>query len=263
MKPCRLGVLVAAVVAATALLVNGTNGGAILWRLQHEPVAYCTTLAIQFLLALAAAVFIAVAVSVAGEIVRRFARWAGLLRDVRTWRGLTAEGCVIGLVVVGAWLRWAPTDVYLNPDRTHQVEVRLASLIEGPLGIHPCSDAYVPVTVRYRDENGHTIVQQSCEGRYSTNVERITARDISWSKGNTPCRAVVMLPETGACLFFPDPIEEGDYCPPQSAIDAYLNGELATKVEQICREAGLQDQAQQRENVPLRDDQVRQEFNQP
>ena len=223
MKRFTLAFLAVAVMVIVALLVNDTGVGALLSGHRHDPLAYGIKLTIQLILALAAAGVIAMAVSIAGSIVRMAMRLGGYRHDKPEWKLFSAEGAIVGLVVVGAWLGWSPRDIYPHPDEPSQIEIRNPSLLENPFGLPPGSSGLSALIVTYRDAKGNTLVQQNYEFDDVTAAKRVARCTILWGAKGTQ-RAIVQL-ANGNCLFFPEPWEDDDGCPPEDVSEAYLKGE--------------------------------------
>jgi hypothetical protein len=232
-KACLAACLVPVAIVIVALLVNGASPAAVVPH-GHFLVPYSIFFAVQGFIALVATAAIAVAVSVAGSVVRWVVRWAGLAADGPVWRALTSEGVVIGVIVVGAYLGWAPTDVYRSPHGPPSIEARIASPIEAPLGIGASSDCFVEVRVTWRDGKGHRVVRRTCEYRCNGSAERILERRVSWGDG-AASRVVVELPGTASYLFFPDPVEEAESPPSERVLAAYLRGEPVAVVGRLWR----------------------------
>lgn len=232
-----LFLLAPVMLVAIALLAGDADIDGV-WRAgRFAPLPFTVLSAIQLSVALGAAAVIAVAVSVAGSIMRWLLCQLGLLSDARPWFGVTTEGMIVGLAAAGLWLGWAPTDIYPCHEGARRIEIRRPSLLEGPLGMHyGCSDCLVPVTVTYRDEDGRTVTQRDCEYRYGTSAERVCNRTIRWGTKQPP-RVVVELPLSSDCLFFPEPVDSGHGTLPAHAIGAYLRGEPVAAVQRLCREA--------------------------
>jgi len=236
LKDCGLALLVPAAILAVALAANGVGAEALLpSRTAHLP-AYLFMQAVQLLFALVPALVLAFAIGVVGAGIRWLVARAHGGRRTDAWQALPPEGLAVGVVAVGICLGWSPTDVYPNPKGDGQIELRQPSLIEGPFGFFPCSDCYIPVTVTYRDGQGRRRVRRECEGREQTDTDRIRGRTIRWSTEG-PERVVVLLPETGQYVFFPDCPLELDHSPPDEAVQAYLRGKPPATVLRLDREA--------------------------
>jgi hypothetical protein len=193
---------------------------------------YWLLLAMQVLLILVPVSLLTVGVSLAGSLFRWVAIRATRSGDKQQWKWVSAEGVLVGLVIAVGWLGWSHQDVYVRPEGSETIQFGQPSLFKCPLAIGPCSDVFVPVTVRYTDSAGRTYVQSACENRTYRDTERVMGRTICWSS-NAPIRVVVSLPETGIYLFFPEPITN-NFCPPTAALQAYLRGEPIEVVERIC-----------------------------
>ena len=233
MKACLAACLVPVAIVLVALLVNGASLAAVLPH-GHFQAASGIFFAVQWFIAVVATAVIAVAFSVAASAVRWVVRWAGLSADGPLWRALTTDGVVIGVVLVGAYLGWAPTDVYESPHGPQSVEVRIASPIEAPLGIGESSDCFVEVRVTWCDGNGHSVVRRACEYKCHGNAERVLGRNIAWGNGDVS-RVVVELPGTATYLFFPEPVEEAEFPPSERVLAAYLRGEPVAVVGRLWR----------------------------
>ena len=221
---------------AIAMLSGNASVEGVLSAYRSAPLSFSVMSAIQIFFALGVAIVIAQMVSVVGSIMRWFMHRMGGASAGRIGPSLTAEGMIFGLAVVGIWLGWAPKDIYPCREDARRIEIRRPSLIEGPFGLHGCSDVFVPVTLTYQDEEGLSVVQGGYEDKDGTPAQRVLNRTIRWGTNSLP-RVVVELPETGDCLFFPEPIPEESFCPPESAIEAYLRGEPVDVVKRMCREA--------------------------
>ena len=154
------------------------------------------------LLVFAFGAMIAMGLSMARLVLRVWFRGSCAAEKVRNWRWVSMEGAVVGAVVSVITLTAAPRDIYVSPSGLEQIEFRLPCLIEGPLGLHPCSDVFVPVTVTHTDAQGRRTVQHGAEGIQETPAMRVLSRDIEWSSevsGNT----IVVLSETGTQFSFP------------------------------------------------------------
>jgi hypothetical protein len=218
-KVVLLAVPAVALMVLVAWLVNDIRLGALLSAHRHGYYSYGIKQTIQLFLALAAAGVIALAVSIGGSIVRMALRLGGYRPDKKAWNLFSSEGAIVGLVVVGAWLGWSPRDVYRHPDEWSQIDLRNPSLLENPLGFSPGSSCLSALIVTHRDTKGNTLVQQDYE---FDDVQRVDRCTILWGAKGTQ-RAVVQL-ANGNCLFFPEPREDDDRCPPESVIKGYLNG---------------------------------------
>jgi hypothetical protein len=205
-----------------ALLVNDTSVGALLPGHRHGYYSYGIKQTIQLFLALAAAGGIAVTVSIAGSIVRMTMRLGGYRHEKLEWKLFNAEGAIVGLVVVGAWLGWSPRDVYPHPEESSQIEIRNPSLLENPLGFPPGSSGLSTLIVTYWDAKGKAFVQKDYEFDDVPAAKRVARCTILWGARGTQ-RAIVEL-SNGNCLFFPEPREDEDGCPEESVIKDYLKG---------------------------------------
>ena len=162
-------------------------------------------LAVQLLIGICLWAIIAAGISVATSVLRivgarvREGHWS----SERTW--FFPEAAAIASVVTVAWLGVPETDTYTNPHGEEYIEIRLPSLLEGPLGINECSDVFVPVWVNYVGGKHLNIVNRASEGKEEDAAIRAKQRRVLWGTG-TPARAVVILPETGTVLFFPEPM---------------------------------------------------------
>ncbi|MBM3883560.1 MAG: hypothetical protein FJ387_28290 [Verrucomicrobia bacterium] len=194
--------------------------------------AYGLFLTIQLLIALVPFALAAVSLTAAGYTLRWLAHRSGRAGPSVRWRWWAPEAAIAAGALTGAWLAWHPQDTYLNPEGSERLAFRQPSLLEGPLGLHACSDVFVPVTVTYTDAAGRPLDQRACEAKESTAAMRVMNRVIQWS-ANAPGRVVVILPATGMHLFFPEPLP-AEALPTQPAIDAYLNGEPVAAVHRLC-----------------------------
>jgi hypothetical protein len=221
-RKIALAVPALALMVIVAWLVNGTSVRALLADHRHDFLTYGIKQTIQIILALAAAGVINLVVSTAGLIVRMALRLGGYGDDKHEWKRFSAEGAIIGLVVVGAWIGWSPRDTYRHPEEWSQIDLRNPSLLENPLGFSPGSSCLSALIVTYRDTKGNTLVQQSFEFDDIAGAKRVDRCTILWGAEGTQ-RAIVQL-ANGNCLFFPEPREDEDGCPPESETNAYLKG---------------------------------------
>ena len=104
----------------------------------------------------------------------------------------------------------------LSPSGLEQLEFRLPSVLEGPLGLYPCSDIFVPVTVTCTDADGPRIVMRATDSKEQTAAVRVLARQVQWST-DTPGRVEVLLIEPGLRLVFPSQEQ-----PPPCEIESVL-----------------------------------------
>ncbi|MBI5582736.1 MAG: hypothetical protein HY892_02835 [Deltaproteobacteria bacterium] len=75
----------------------------------------------------------------------------------------------------------------------------------------------------YRDGKGGTLVQLDYEFTDGNSTQRVTGRTLLWGADGTQ-RTVVRL-NNGRYLFFPQPLETEEGCPPEIVIKDYLHGE--------------------------------------
>jgi len=219
---------------AIALGVSGVDLGYALSNYHRATFDFSSLFAMQLFFAMGVVFVIALVVSSAGFLLRWLLYLTGFSPDERSAFSLTAEGLIVGLVVVGTALGWAPKDVYTcGQSELLRIEIRSPSLLEGPLGFHHCSDCFVPVTVTYRDAISNlTVVQSGTDYSYGTRAQRASDRIVSWGT-NTLQRVVVQLPASCDCLFFPEPVPDALECPSESVIDAYLRGEPVDVVQRM------------------------------
>jgi hypothetical protein len=222
-KVALLSLPAVAVMLIVAWLVNGISFGALFSGYRYGLLAYGIKQTIQLILALAAAGVINLVVSIAGSIVRMALRLGGYRDDKPEWKRFSAEGAIIGLVVVGAWLGWSPRDVYPHPEESSQIELRNPSLLENPFGLSSGSSCLSALIVTYRDVKGNTLMQQSFEFDDVAGAKQVPRCTILWGAKGTQ-RAIVEL-ANGSCLIFPEPWEDDDRCPPEDVSEAYLKGE--------------------------------------
>jgi hypothetical protein len=223
MRKVVLAVPAVAVMLTVAWLVNGISFGVLLSGHRHELLTYGIKQTIQIILTLAAAGIINIVISTAGSIMRMALRLGGYRDDKPEWKRFSAEGAVVGLVVVGAWLGWSPRDIYPHPEEPSQIELRNPSLLENPFGLPSGSSLLSALIVTYRNPKGNTLVQQSYEFDDVAGAKRVARCTILWGAKGTQ-RAIVEL-ANGSCLFFPEPREDEDGCPPEDVSEAYLKGE--------------------------------------
>jgi hypothetical protein len=165
---------------------------------------YYLLLLIQLGCALGLMALIAFCTSAVASGLRELRRIWRSREEPRQWRWFSIEGAAVGAVATALWLTAAPRDTYLGPSGRERLEFRLPSLIEGPLGLHPCSDVFVPVTVTYTDVAGVRIVKRATESKEPAAAVRRLHRQIRWHDDGT-VGVVVILPETGLRLSFPRP----------------------------------------------------------
>jgi hypothetical protein len=214
-----LGLLVTACVIVPALLMSRDNKG------------YCLLLGVQLLSLLFPFLLVALGLSAVGSFFRRIGGSCGFLPRQR-WRWVSAEGLMVGLVGAGAWLVWSPRDVYFSPTGSEMITFQEPSPLQTPLGIGPCSGVFKPVTVTYTDGHSRSFVQESWEETPLNATARVLNRTIQWGLGS-PARAVVILPETGLGLFFPERVTN-NFCPPDGAVATYLRDAPVQTVERMC-----------------------------
>jgi hypothetical protein len=236
MKRVALVFLAVAVMAIVAWLVNDISVGALLSGHRHDPLAYAIKLTIQLILGLSAAGVIAVVVSTAGSIVRMTMRLGGYRHNKLEWQWVSAEGAIVGMVVVGAWLGWSPREIYPHPEETSQIEIRNPSLLENPFGLPPGSMGLSALIVTYRDAKGSTLVQKSYEFDDVTAAKQEARCTILWGAKGTQ-RAIVQL-ANGNCLVFPEHWEDNDDCPPEDVSEAYLKGETIDETYRPFQDVG-------------------------
>jgi hypothetical protein len=205
-KVAFLAVPSVAVMVIVAWLVNGTSVAALLADHRHDFLTYGIKQTIQLILALAAAGVINLVVSTAGSIVRLILRLGGYRDERPEWKRFSAEGAIVGLIVVGAWLGWSPRDVYPHPEESSQIEIRNPSLLENPLGFSPGSSCLSALIVTYRDTKGNTLVQQDYEFDDVAGAKQVSRCTILWGAKGTQ-RAIVQL-DNGNCHVFPEPRED-------------------------------------------------------
>jgi hypothetical protein len=235
-KSALLAVPAFSLMVVVAWLVNGTSFGVLLTNHWDEPFSYGIKQTIQLFLVLAAAGVITVAVSTAGSIVGMIIRLGGYRPDKPAWNLFSAEGAIVGLVVVGAWLGWSPRDVYPHPDDPRQIEIRNPSLLENPLGFSPGSNCLSALIVTHRDTKGNTLVQQDYEFDDVAGAQRVDRCTVLWGAKGTQ-RAIVQL-ANGNCHVFPESWEEDDGCPPEDVSEAYLKGERVDGMRRPFRDIG-------------------------
>jgi hypothetical protein len=227
-KVALLAVPAVALMVVVAWLVNDIGLGALLSAHRHGYYSYGIKQTIQLFLALTAAGVISLAVSTAGSIVRMALRLGGYRHEKPEWKIFSAEGAIVGLVVVGAWLGWSPRDTYRHPDEWSQIDLRNPSLLENPLGFSPGSSCLSALIVTHRDTKGNTLVQQDYEFDDVAGANQVARCTILWGAKGTQ-RAIVQL-ANGNCLVFPEPWEDDDRCPPEDVSEAYLKGETIDRI---------------------------------
>lgn len=145
------------------------------------------------------------------------------------WRWLSPDGVAVAAALTTAWLVLpGAKHTYVNPSGKEYIEIRSPSLLEGPLGVNACSDVFVPVSVKYVGGKHPNRVCLGYEGREEDAANRAKQRQILWGSG-TPARAVVVLPETGTALFFPEPMPDSS-TPTDRMIKAYLKGDTQWRI---------------------------------
>lgn len=225
MRMCRRAALACAMILIVAWVVNGTTLEAALLLQGHEPLPYLTKTVVQIFLALLAARLIDLVVSSAGSLLLWRRQRRGPPHPERVWRYSTPKGMIVGIIVVGVFLGWAPKDVYRHPEDQRRFELHRSSLLENPLGFPPGSRGTTRLVVMHATKEGRRVSQSGFEFTDLTAAERAAGRTVLWSAGGEE-RSVLKL-AGGECLFFPRPFGGYDSfpCPSEEVIETFLGGE--------------------------------------
>ena len=191
---------------------------------------------LQFFFALLGVLLIAVVLSIAGGVVRWLLRCMEGTRGGPFPFGLSAEAMIAGLLIVGSALGRTSSNKYTSPDGACHIEIRRLSWIEAPFGHGVGSFWFVPISITYRDNQGHFIVKKASEYKSDYPGDLACTHTILWST-NGALRAIIGFSVLDNWYYFPDPVEVGCGYPPEQARAAYLRGEPVAAIYQIMREA--------------------------